>query len=67
VCSPELHPEDKTYTPRDNEFDAYNWSKYDPVAFVHAPVSLQVVGKKWDCERVMKAAGMVADVMAGRS
>ncbi|TLD39247.1 hypothetical protein E2P81_ATG00234 [Venturia nashicola] len=63
LCSADQHPIDTSYKPRDNEFDAYNWSNYDPLAFEGAPVCLQIVGKKWECERVMKAAELVSEAL----
>lgn len=63
VCSADQHPVDASYKPRDNEFDAYNWLNYDPLAFEGAPVCLQIVGKKWECERVMKAAELVSEAL----
>ena len=49
------HPKDTTYVPRNNEFDKYNWDLYDPDDYVDAPISLQLVGRKWHCEKVMAA------------
>jgi len=63
LCSPEAHPVDASYKPLDNEHDAYNWNNYDPEIFKGAPICLQVVGKKWDCERTMKVAGVASDIM----
>ncbi|EXJ80898.1 hypothetical protein A1O3_07186 [Capronia epimyces CBS 606.96] len=61
--SPELHPKDLTYQPRNNEFDAYNWANYDPVVSAGAPISLQLVGRKWDDERVVEAVARIAAVI----
>jgi hypothetical protein len=63
TCSPDLHPISEGYVPRDNEFDAYNWSKYDPEISAGAPINLQITGCKWECERVLRAAGRVAQIM----
>ena len=49
------HPADSSYEQRDNEFDRYNWENYDPKMFQGAPISLQLVWKKWHCEKVMAA------------
>lgn len=49
------HPIDAAYRPRDNEYDQYNWPQYDPEVYQDAPISLQLVGRKWDCEMVMAA------------
>ncbi|KAK2751076.1 hypothetical protein FQN57_000151 [Myotisia sp. PD_48] len=66
VCSAAAHPEDKTYTPRDNEFDAYNWSNYVASEFEGAPICLQLTGKKWECEKVMKAAALIGDIISSK-
>ena len=50
-----LHPKDTDYVPRDNEFDKYNWDHYEPDDYRDAPISLQLVGKKWECEKVTAA------------
>lgn len=63
MCSAKLHPEDKTYQPRDNEFDAYNWANYDAEKFEGAPISFQLVGRKWDDEKAMKAVERIALVL----
>lgn len=63
ICSPKDHPKDESYKPRDNEFDAYNWGNYDPVEFEGAPVGLQAIGKKWDCELVMKSVEKISSVL----
>ena len=63
VCSSTLHPADTSYKPRDSEFDVYNWANYHPSAFESAPVCLQIVGRKCDCERVMKAAEVVTEAL----
>ena len=53
--SVEDHPKDRSYQPRDNEFDAYNWNNYEPEECREAPISLQLVGKKWECEKLVAA------------
>ncbi|KIX08496.1 uncharacterized protein Z518_03152 [Rhinocladiella mackenziei CBS 650.93] len=62
TASAETHVVDTAYVPRDNEFDEYNWKQYEPSAYEGAPISLQVVGRKWDCERVLKVAGMISEL-----
>ena len=57
-CSPELHPKDGSYTPR-NDMDAYNWRNYEPIEYEGAPINLQLVGKKWECEKVIRAVGFI--------
>ncbi len=54
---------DADYVPRDNEFDAYNWSNYDPQASAGAPISLQITGRKWHCEQVMAATARIAEIL----
>jgi Asp-tRNA(Asn)/Glu-tRNA(Gln) amidotransferase A subunit family amidase len=60
----EEHPKDTNYIPLSNEFDAYNWNHYDPELYKDAPVSLQLVGRKWDCERVVQAMRRIEEVLA---
>lgn len=55
TVSVDEHPVDKSYKPHGNEFDNYNWENYDPEVYKGAPISLQLVGKKWHCEQVMAA------------
>ncbi|KAK4934807.1 hypothetical protein LTR10_024025 [Elasticomyces elasticus] len=62
TASASIHLPDTDYVPRDTEFDEYNWKQYEPSAYEGAPISLQVVGRKWDCERVLKMAGMLNEV-----
>lgn len=63
VASAKAHPKDSAYQPRDNEFDAYNWNNYEPDDFEGAPICLQVVGRKWDCELVMKSVRKISAVL----
>ena len=63
TSSASQHPADASYKPRDNEFDAYNWVNYDPSIYEGVPLCLQIVGKKWDCERVMKVAEVVTEAL----
>ena len=39
--------------------DAYNWGNYEPVEYMGAPINLQLIGKKWECEKVIKAVGVI--------
>ncbi|OBT94072.1 hypothetical protein VE01_07080 [Pseudogymnoascus verrucosus] len=57
-CSPESHPKDEIYTPR-NDMDAYNWANYEPSEYMGAPINLQLVGKKWNCEKVIRAVDLI--------
>lgn len=63
TVSKNLHPKDTSYQPRDNEFDAYNWGNYDPAVSEGAPISVQLVGRKWDDERVVKAVEKIAAIV----
>ncbi|CZT16608.1 related to vitamin D3 hydroxylase-associated protein [Ramularia collo-cygni] len=50
-------PEDKAdieYSPR-NEQDAYNHNLYDPAKYADAPISLQLVGRRYEDEKVIEA------------
>lgn len=51
------------YKPRDNEFEPFCWSTYEPEEFRDSPISLQMVGKKWECEGVMAAVEKVTAVL----
>ncbi|KAK5123284.1 hypothetical protein LTR85_002714 [Meristemomyces frigidus] len=42
------------YTPR-NERDNYNYELYKPETFIDAPISLQLVGRRWEDEKVIEA------------
>ncbi|OBT89845.1 hypothetical protein VE02_00784 [Pseudogymnoascus sp. 03VT05] len=57
------HPVDPSYIPRDNEFDAYNWSQYDPKAYEMAPIGLQLVGRQWECELVIKTVARIEKLL----
>jgi amidase len=63
TVSKELHPKDESYEPRDNEFDGYNWGNYEPSEFEGAPISFQLIGRKWQDELVVKAVGRLAAVL----
>jgi hypothetical protein len=63
LCSSQLYSKDTTYQPRDNEFDVYNWGNYGAEKFEGAPIGFQLVSRKWDDERVMKAVERIALVL----
>ncbi|QDS71929.1 hypothetical protein FKW77_000668 [Venturia effusa] len=50
----DLKPEN-SYKPR-NELDAWNWSLYDPRTMSGHPVGLQLVGRRFEEEKVLGAA-----------
>ncbi|KAJ5215695.1 Amidase [Penicillium cinerascens] len=51
---PERDAKDITYTPK-NEFDSWAHEHYDPVKQVGAPVSLQIVAKRLEEEKLLQA------------
>ena len=57
------HPKDETYKPRDNEFDAENWARYNPKDYEGAPICLQLVGRKWDDEGVISAVTTISNAL----
>lgn len=63
VVVPREHPVDTSYRPRDNEFDRYNWENYRPNDYEGAPISLQLVGRKWHCEQTMAALRKIEEVL----
>lgn len=53
---------DPDYTPF-NEVDARNWAWYDPEAYDGAPVGLQIVGRKYDEEKIWAIAKIVDAIL----
>ncbi|KAJ6156723.1 hypothetical protein N7497_005608 [Penicillium chrysogenum] len=51
---PERDAKDTTYTPK-NEFDSWAYENYDPVKQKDAPVSLQLVAKRLEEEKLLQA------------
>lgn len=51
---PERDAKDITYNPK-NEFDSWACEHYDPVKQKDAPVSLQLVAKKLEEEKLLQA------------
>ncbi|CAP93618.1 Pc16g09480 [Penicillium rubens Wisconsin 54-1255] len=51
---PERDAKDTTYTPK-NEFDSWAYEHYDPVKQKDAPVSLQLVAKRLEEEKLLQA------------
>jgi Asp-tRNA(Asn)/Glu-tRNA(Gln) amidotransferase A subunit family amidase len=51
---PERDAKDTTYIPK-NEFDSWAYEHYDPVKQKHAPVSLQLVAKRLEEEKLLQA------------
>ncbi|KAF2264335.1 amidase [Lojkania enalia] len=50
---PEVDVAEKNYKPR-NEKDRYNYEFYEPEKFANAPVSLQLVGRRYDDEKLIE-------------
>ncbi|KAI5863326.1 amidase signature domain-containing protein [Durotheca rogersii] len=60
------HARDAAYAPRRNEFDASAAALYrdhGPEGYAGAPLSVQLVGRRWDDEVVMRAAAAVEAVV----
>ena len=53
---------DPNYVPL-NDLDAKNWAWYDPEAYDGAPVGLQIVGRKYDEEKVWAIAKIVDAIL----
>ncbi|KAL1303863.1 hypothetical protein AAFC00_000319 [Neodothiora populina] len=60
ACTPELDTKEGGYTPR-NQSDEYNQTIYTPEAYRDAPISLQLVGRRYEDERVIEAMEMIAN------
>lgn len=56
---------EKDYKPR-NEQDAYNHGLYDPERYADAPISLQLVGRRYEDEKLIEALEMMLEI-AGMS
>ncbi|KAK1993219.1 amidase [Colletotrichum falcatum] len=46
-----------------NAYDAWNWDLYDPVAMDGLPVGLQVVGRRFEEEKVLGAAQQIQQLL----
>ncbi|KAJ5861242.1 Amidase [Penicillium soppii] len=57
---PERDAKDPTYTPK-NEMDKWAYEHYDPVKQKDAPVSLQLVAKKLEEEKLLQAFGEIKE------
>lgn len=56
--APKNHPSVRDYSPR-NDLDRVNWALYDPDTMHGLPVSVQLVGKRLEEEKVLGAADIV--------
>lgn len=57
-----LDPFDKSYQPM-NDIDDKNWKAYNPEIYDGAPVGLQLMGRRFDEERMIGIASLVVDAM----
>lgn len=64
TVDPSKDPKDLSYTPK-NEQDRFVYDMYEPEKYVHAPVSLQIVGLRQYDEKVLAALKQV-EVAMGR-
>ncbi|KAG7857975.1 hypothetical protein KL939_003231 [Ogataea angusta] len=63
-CDPALDAPDTSYKPR-NDIEAYEYALYDTAEdFANAPISLQLTGKRWFDEELVKAAGVVHHIIS---
>ncbi|KAG7704770.1 hypothetical protein KL914_004161 [Ogataea haglerorum] len=63
-CDPALDVPDRSYKPR-SELEAYEYGLYDNAEdFKGAPISLQLTGRRWLDEEVVKAAQTVHEIVA---
>ncbi|KAG7694673.1 hypothetical protein KL951_003850 [Ogataea haglerorum] len=63
-CDPALDVPDRSYKPR-SELEAYEYGLYDIAEdFKGAPISLQLTGRRWLDEEVVKAAQTVHEIVA---
>ncbi|KAF2770013.1 putative glutamyl-tRNA amidotransferase subunit A [Teratosphaeria nubilosa] len=58
-------PMEAGYVPR-NEKDRYNYDLYSPEAYVDAPISLQLVGRRYTDEKVIEALEFILEI-AGKT
>ena len=58
---PELDKLEQGYRPR-NEQDEYNYNLYEPEKYRDAPVSLQLVGRRYEDEKVIEALEMIKEI-----
>jgi amidase len=57
----DIKPEER-YEPR-NEMDAHNWSLYDPKTMDGHPIGLQLVGRRFEEEKILAAATVIERVL----
>ncbi|GAB7332275.1 hypothetical protein MBLNU13_g04115t2 [Cladosporium sp. NU13] len=59
-CGPE-DVREEGYEPR-NEDDRYNYELYDPSKYIDAPISLQLVGRRYEEEKLIEALELITEV-----
>jgi len=57
---PAIDKKEEGYQPR-NENDAYNYELYDPEKYKDAAISLQLVGRRYDDEKIIQALEFIKD------
>jgi amidase len=63
VISAEMDPLPSVpYEPR-NEIDAFNWGLYDPEIMDGHPIGLQIVGRRFEEEKVLGVCKVFEEVM----
>jgi amidase len=62
TVSPDLDAKDETYVPM-NEQDKFNYDLYDPRRYVDAPVSLQVVTRRFEDEKCLAVLEVIEKAM----
>ncbi|KAH3663521.1 hypothetical protein OGAPHI_004922 [Ogataea philodendri] len=63
-CDPSLDAPDKSYQPR-SELEKYEYELYDDAEnFKGAPISLQLTGKRWFDEEVVKASEIIHKIIS---
>lgn len=62
-CDPEFDEPDSSYQPR-NEAEKYEYGLYrDASLFAGAPISLQLTGKRWFDEELIKASSIIEELI----
>ena len=57
------HNDQRTcYKPR-NDFDTWNWNLYDPETMSGHPIGLQIVGRRFEEEKVLGVAAVLEKIM----
>ncbi|KAL2312851.1 Amidase [Schizosaccharomyces pombe] len=62
TVDPKLDVKDESYIPM-NEQDAANYETYSPEDYLDAPVSLQLVGKRWQDEELLAALDKIVSML----